>query len=665
GLILALKAAILLAIILALHSQDLVMVFRDALQSEIMNYMLAIPPLFLYLIYRKRKMLRAVIPFEDQNIPKEIKYIPIIVGMLLCAAATTLYWYGSYTFTPLEYHVLTIPIFTAGLTLILFNAQTLRQAAFPIAFLALLIPPPAEILYAIGSTLSTVSSEASYMIIRAMNIPSILSEEYGNPTITIVRPNDSAIEFAIDVACSGIYSLIGFVVFAVFIAYITRDKLWKKIMVFLIGVPLIYALNILRITIILLIGYYYGEQPALEIFHLLGGWSLIFLGTILLLTVSEKMFKTNIFQKQQPCPKCSINKDQNEEFCSYCGRIITYQKINLKKSDMVKIVTVIVAVILLTSIQAPIFALTEGPAQIIVQTPAGEAGNTQILPEIQGYKLVFLYRDRKFEQRAKQDASLVYMYIPTNESKDPVYVSVEIASIKSSLHRWETCLITYPLSRGYQPSVTQLDLKDIEILENPPIIARFFAFQYLKTNVTQIVLYWYETAIFKINSTDQQKYVKISLVVFPDGVEKISEIEQQFTSIAKAIASYWQPIKIWSQITMIMSRGGLTLTIAITTLIATILAYQKSQEWRTEKINEKLREKLSEQDKLILQAVHQASKESKATIDTIILRYETLSGKNIKLEEIIKKLNEMEKLGFIRRTTTNYGDEPQIIWKTI
>jgi hypothetical protein len=44
---------------------------NDALQSEITNYMLAIPFIFTYLIYRKRKMLRAVIPLENQNQPKQ------------------------------------------------------------------------------------------------------------------------------------------------------------------------------------------------------------------------------------------------------------------------------------------------------------------------------------------------------------------------------------------------------------------------------------------------------------------------------------------------------------------------------------------------------------------------------------------------------------------
>jgi hypothetical protein len=78
--------------------------------------------------------------------------------------------------------------------------------------------------------------------------------------------------------------------------------------------------------------------------------------------------------------------------------------------------TIIVSVILLITIQIPVFALTEGPAQIIIQTPAGEQGNTQLLPQIQGYTLVFAYRDNNFEEIARQDASLIYAYQKLSES---------------------------------------------------------------------------------------------------------------------------------------------------------------------------------------------------------------------------------------------------------
>jgi len=644
SIVLALKTLTILVATLMLFQQDLTIVFTDALQSEITNYMLVIPIILVYVIYRKRKMLRAVVALESQNQPKSVRHIPTIAGVILCTAAITLYWYGSYTFTPLEYHMASLPIFVAGLTLILFNPQTLRQLAFPIAILYFLTPPPSETLYAAGSTLSVISSEASHTIVKALGVPSTLSGEYGNPTITITRPDGSTITFAVDIACSGIYSLMGFLIFATFIAYITRDKTWKKAAIFLIGLPLIYALNIIRITTILLIGYHYGEQLALQIFHILGGWTLIFLGTLLLLTITEKAFKTNIFLKPpsiQPCPKCNPAENQKEGFCPYCGRLLKYPKLNLKKRDIAKIATITLAVVLLLSIQAPVFALTEGPAQIIIQKPTGEQGYTQILPQMQGYKLEFVYRDKAFEERAKQDASLVYAYVPEDETKDPIYVAIEIASTLSSLHRWEACLITWPQTHGYQPKVTQLELKDVQILQNPPIIARWFAFQYTKTNQTQTVLYWYETATFTTNTTSQQKHVKISLIAYPKTPEEIPIIENQLLPVAQAIANYWQPIKTWTQIALIFSRNGQTLTLSAATLLAPAIIFYKVQSRRARKNLQKLYHKLSSRDKLLIQKIKEKSK----------------------VNELGERLQQMEQAGIIKRKIVNFNDEPIMVWE--
>ncbi|MEM2868542.1 MAG: exosortase/archaeosortase family protein, partial [Candidatus Bathyarchaeia archaeon] len=659
------KIAVLVTAVLIIYYQDLAIIFDESLKSEMSNYVIVVPPVFVYLIYRKRKMLRAVISFENESAFRWSRHTPSITGILLCTASIASYWHSFYTFTPLEYHILTLPIFTAGLILILFNAQILRQAAFPVVFLAFLVPPPSEILYAIGSTLSVVSSEVSYGIIRILGVPSTLSAEYGNPAIIIVKPGGSIV-FAIDIACSGIYSLIGFLVFAVFIAYITRDKLWKKIAVFLIGIPLMYALNVIRITIILLLGYYYGEQLALEVFHLMGGWTLIFLGTLLLLTLVEKLLRTDIFVRKQQiksCEMCNPATEIKEDFCPYCGRLIKYPRIRLKKQDAAKIIAIIAIVIFLTSMQVPVFALTEGPAQIIIKTPAGEVGSTHILPEIPGYELKFIYRDRKFEQKAKQDASLIYMYMPENKSKNSIYVSVEIAQAKSSLHRWEACLITYPLSRGYQPNVEQLDLKDIQILDNPPIIARFFAFQYIKANMMQTVLYWFETSLFKTNSTVQQKYVKISLIAFPKMPEENREIEEEFTAIAKAIAGYWQPIKAWSQIAILLSQNGQILTVVTVILLAITLIYQKIEVWRERRSILRLYNKIAQQDRLILQAIYAASKERQHDLNAIILHYQELAGRVIEPKTLIEKLKELENAKLIKREIIAEDDEPISVWR--
>ena len=664
---LAIKIGTVVAATIALFSQDLIMIFNDAFRSEITSHILAVPFIFAYIIYRKRKMLRAVVPLDAQNQPKETKHLPTIAGILLFTIAILLYWYGSYTFTPLEYHALALPIFTAGLTLIIFNYQTLRQLAFPIAFSALLMPPPSEILYGLGATLSVISAEASNTIINALGITSTLLSEYGNPIVQIQRANGTTIPFEINIACSGVYSLIGFIIFALFVTYIIRDKLWKKATIFAIGLILIYILNIARITIILLIGYGYGEELALQIFHLLGGWTLIFLGTLLLLTITEKILKARISIKSKafpPCPQCNPKPSKTQNFCLACGKLLRHREVKLKGRDIAKIAATAVAVSLLLSIQVPVFALTQGPPEIIMQTPIGEQAPTQILPQIQGYTLKFVYRDTNFEQIAKQDASLIYAYVPINETEETIRIALEITSTRSSLHGWEVCLITWPQTHGYQPKVTQLDLRDIQILENPPIIARYFVFQYTQINQTQVVLYWYEKSVFQTNTTSQQKHVKISVIALPNSPETIPEIEDQLATIAKAIAQYWQPIKTWTYIAILASQHGDKLTIITVALLAAVTALYAFERRKKRKKNANVYRKLSKPSRQIIDAIHETEKKNITTLNNIAIAYQNITGQPIDKEKLLHELSAIEKTGITESVVANRNDEPTLVWNT-
>lgn len=657
-----LKVTVIAASVLTLYFQDLIIIFSDALQDEATSHILVIPLLFLYFIYRKRKMLHAVIPHENTAQPRSIRDFSTLSGVLLSATAVLLYGYGSYTFTPLEYHLATLPVFAAGLILIFFNPQTLRQAAFPIAFLLFLTPPPSEVLYKLGSTLSVVSSEASNAAVSLLGIKSTISNEFGNPSIIVTRPDHTTAGFTVGIACSGIYGLIGFFVFAAFVAYITRDKAWKKATIFLLGLPIVYLLNIIRITTILLIGYQYGEQLALQAFHLLGGWTLIFLGTIILLAVTEKAFKMRIFTRKllpNPCPRCNLSTTTpTEGFCTNCGKLLKYPHIPITRNDIAKITALMLVVALLLSIQAPVFALTRGPAQIIIETPQGEQGNTEILPQMPVHTLEFVARDTEFEKAAEENASLVYAYV-NEQTRETVWVSVEVASTLTSLHDWETCLISWPPTQGYQPSVTQLDLRDAQILENPPIIARYFAFEYIKYNQTQVVLYWFETSIFNVSGTVQQSYVKISLITYPVTRQNITDAENRLMPFAVAIANYWQPMKTWAQITVFLSRNSGLLSTTTTILLATVvfLRIRTMRTWRTQ--NNKTHQKLSQSDKQIIDAIHRKEKAISLTFQDIAETQQESTK-----QELYDKLAQFSKAGLVSEQIFNQQDEPIRTWKT-
>jgi len=83
------KTAALLLATLTIYWQDLTMILNEALKSELMNYILAVPFLLTYLLYRKRKMLRAVIPLDREkssNISTDAR-----VGFAICLARASDY----------------------------------------------------------------------------------------------------------------------------------------------------------------------------------------------------------------------------------------------------------------------------------------------------------------------------------------------------------------------------------------------------------------------------------------------------------------------------------------------------------------------------------------------------------------------------------------------
>jgi len=629
-----------------------------------MSHILAIPFLLSYLLYRKRKMLKAVIPFETSALRRKTIFTHELFGITLCLLAFLLYWHGSYTFHPLEYHMASLPLFVAGCALIMFNAQTLKILAFPIAFLFFLVPPPLEMIYIAGTTLSTFSSQAVYTILKAIGLPVNQTTRYGTPAIALENSEGSPLTFAIDIACAGIYSLMGFTIFAIFVTYIARGAQWKKATMFLTGFPLIYALNITRIVIIVLIGCQYGMETAMEAFHLLGGCVLIFLGTLLFLFLSKKIWKIRVFTKTAQCPKCSQSLEEKQNFCTACGRLLKYMNIKVSRRDLWKITAILISASLIMLLEVPVFALTEGPAEVIIQTPGQEKASTQILPDIPGYTLQFIERYKGFEEIAKQEASLTYAYVPTKGSKTTIWVIIEIASSRTSLHPWEVCLITWPQTQGYQPRVTQLDLRDIQLLQNPPIIGRYFAFQDTKSNLTQVILYWYENAIFNTGSGLKKEYVKISVIAYADNPEDVSKIEEQLLPFGKAIASYWQPIKAWSRIALAVAQNGNTLIAVTVALLGIVIGNQVIKNQKEKKSNLKVYNKLALEAKLVPRAVYEAAKRGKATCDAIASVYQKLAQNFIESSLLLEKLDQAEEAGLIKREVISQDDEPVLVWKS-
>lgn len=216
---------------------------------------------------------------------------------------------------------------------------------------------------------------------------------------------------------------------------------------------------------------------------------------------------------------------------------------------------------------------------------------------------------------------------------------------------------------GYQPKVTQLDLKDTQILQNPPIIARYFGFKDTKYNQTQLVLYWYETATFIANNTAQQKNVEISLISYPETPLNMTEEENTLLPFAVAIANHWQPIKTWTQIALLISRNGSILATVTATLLACIVIPYFIGNMKTKKANANAYQKLSKENQRIIDAIYQTQKSTTPTLNAVATKYYSITRKCTSKEKILQKLLEAEKIGLIKCVIANEKDEPMQVWK--
>lgn len=661
------SATLLFLSIFIVYGQDLQILLNEALHSEALSHLLLMPFFAAFLFYLKRDMFKASLALQKLKKKTKTQYLDQIIGVAICLIAFLLYWYGSRTFYSLEYHMLSLPIFVIGVTLILFNLKTLTVLIFPVLFLFFLVPPPTEFMYTIGGTMANFNTQASYTLLKTLGLPVNLTYAYGPPTITL--PNLS--QFSIDLPCSGIYTLIAFAMFAAFLALVAEASVTKKTSLFILGFFIFEILNILRITTIVAMGYWFGEEIAMFIFHNLAGVILIFIGMLSTLFIGEKILKIQIIPQppqQNPCPKCEANPTMTAHFCPNCGNFLPNFHHKISHKLWGKLLLLLLGCSLVTfTIHAPTFAI----AQEDIQVTSDWQNAANILPQNittsqdTNYTLRFLYRDESYEKIAYQDASLMYAYFPPpGESASTVYVDLGVADSISNLHSWEVCLVAWQTAQGRYPLVSVLDSRDLQLLPDVPIIARYFVFQSPK-NYTQVTFYWYERATFNTGITVEQKYVRISLIILTQNSTNYPQLEDQLFTFGQQIALHWEPLKNQSLVSLGVPAQQLLLILSIG-FVAFTKTTQHLHTIRKKTNNQKIFQRIaSPQEKLILQTISNLAQQQK-TMETRDIHHaiQKTTRKTIPLEKLTRTLNHLEEYGFIKKDIQSTQNTPKLVWKS-
>jgi len=219
---------------------------------EIIDYTHAyfILPVALFLAWRKRKELLAVVAKAKPSGTSLLFPAILLAGILLFILG----WRN-------EYLSLTagsmIPVLT-GLIGFLYGPKAVRTLAFPIAYLALMIPPPLGILDAITLPMRYGISAVAGGILKSFHYPVMrqgLLLYIGNQEIFMGAP------------CSGFRSLITMISLGLAYIHILKETRMNKFIILLSVVPLALFGNLLRVLSLCLVTYYFGQETGQGFFH--------------------------------------------------------------------------------------------------------------------------------------------------------------------------------------------------------------------------------------------------------------------------------------------------------------------------------------------------------------------------------------------------------------
>ena len=262
------------------YFQDFSQVFSLTLSDSEAQYVFIVPFVVAYFFYRRRKAF---------TVSRPSKHLHDLLGIALCILSLFIYVMGSYSFYTLQLHLVSLPIFVAGITLLIFSADVLKMLAFPVSLLMFMNPFPLFFMDVFGGSLMSSDGALASAVLDIFIPIQVVYEP-----IVILTTNTTAgetIQFSLDAGCSGIYSLTAFLFLAVVFGYFTRGAIIKKVLYGVLAVLVAYFLNVLRIVITVILGHFYGLTLATEFFHSVGGTVLAFIGTLLLLTVGCKLLK--------------------------------------------------------------------------------------------------------------------------------------------------------------------------------------------------------------------------------------------------------------------------------------------------------------------------------------------------------------------------------------
>lgn len=143
------------------------------------------------------------------------------------------------------------------------GVPAMLRSWFPLFYLGFIVPPPGWLIDAITVDLKAFVSLVSTEAMQLVGIP--ISRE--GVTLQVAQ-----YQLLVEDACSGMNSLVGLIAISLFYIYLMRNASWRySILMTAFVVPIAIIANILRIIVLILLTYFFGDGVAQGFLHKTAG----------------------------------------------------------------------------------------------------------------------------------------------------------------------------------------------------------------------------------------------------------------------------------------------------------------------------------------------------------------------------------------------------------
>jgi exosortase len=272
---LPLREAALVGLVLLAYNYSLMTLARGLTLQTPLAYLALVPLIALVLGVARVRIEPPGLPIHDRQVDwiVGLGLLAIVAAILILMPDPT-----SSTFWLQRIDLLTLPLFVMGLIALLFGVRRVWSLKGPIAFLLLAWPVPFTLFLA--GTADQFTDFTARLVGAITAVVPIARPSVGDDTLFLIGTGVQRFSVSIGSACSGVNSMVGFLLLGTALLYVVRGPVLRRILWLAVGLALVFGLNVLRIIAILAVGLGFGQDAALEVLHPVAGLIVFTVGVV-------------------------------------------------------------------------------------------------------------------------------------------------------------------------------------------------------------------------------------------------------------------------------------------------------------------------------------------------------------------------------------------------